>query len=233
MLHIPAVQLCLFGNFQLVPAMDLRPAGQPGAHIVCTVLIPFGQQVVLVPKRRARADDRHIPHKDIPQLGQLVQTGLAQKVPHAGDILLRVVQQMGGHIVRGINAHSAELEDLEMPLADAHTLLPEKHRPGRVQLDGNSQKQQQPRKAQNAAGRQQNIQQPFDPIPIHKSNFLRFLRVYRLIIAVWAAFFNCRLYPAGDICRFWREQGVLPLVFYLISRYNRQLLCSHKAYYRR
>ena len=126
-----------------------------------------------------------------------------------------------------------DLEELERPLADAHTLLPEKHRPGRVQLDGNSQKQQQPRKAQNAAGRQQNIQQPFDPIPIHKSNFLRFLRVYRLIIAVWAAFFNCRLYPAGDICRFWSEQGVLPLVFYLISRYNRQLLCSHKAYYRR
>ena len=31
-----------------------------------------------------------------------------------------------------------------------------------------SQKQQQPRKAQDAAGRQQNIQQPFDPIPIHK-----------------------------------------------------------------
>ena len=100
-LHIPAVQLCLFGDFQLVPAMDLRPAGQPGAYIVCTVLIPFGQQVVLVPKRWARADDRHIPHKDIPQLGQLVQTGLAQKASHAGDILLRVVQQMGGHIVGG------------------------------------------------------------------------------------------------------------------------------------
>ncbi len=51
-----------------------------------------------------------------------------------------------------VDAHGAELEDLEMPLADAHPLLPEKHRPGRVQLDGNSQKQQQPRKAQDAAG---------------------------------------------------------------------------------
>ena len=49
MLHIPAIQLCLLGDFQLVPAMDLRPAGQPRAHIVCAVLIPFGQQVILIP----------------------------------------------------------------------------------------------------------------------------------------------------------------------------------------
>ena len=119
-----------------------------------------------------------------------------------------------------------------MPLADAHTLLPEKHRPGRVQLDGNSQKQQQPRKAQNAAGRQQNIQQPFDPIPIHKSNFLRFLRVYRLIIAVWAAFFNCRLYPAVIFAALERT-GRFTSCFLPNIAYNKQLLCSRKAYYRR
>ena len=34
MLHIPAVELGLFRDLQLVPAMDLRPAGQAGADIV-------------------------------------------------------------------------------------------------------------------------------------------------------------------------------------------------------
>ena len=44
-LYIPAIQLCFLGNFQLVAAMDLCPAGQPRAHSVCAVLIPLGQQV--------------------------------------------------------------------------------------------------------------------------------------------------------------------------------------------
>ena len=112
MLHIPAVQLCLFGNFQLVPAMDLRPAGQPRAHIVCAVFIPLGQQIILVPQRRARADDSHIPHKDIPQLGQLVQTGLAQETAHPGDILPRVVEQMGVtaySLTRNAFSHGSEM----------------------------------------------------------------------------------------------------------------------------
>ena len=34
MLHIPAVELGLFRDLQLVPAMDLRPAGQTGADII-------------------------------------------------------------------------------------------------------------------------------------------------------------------------------------------------------
>ena len=54
MLHIPAVELGLFRDLQLVPAMDLRPAGQAGADVVRPVLVPLGQQVVLVPEGRAR-----------------------------------------------------------------------------------------------------------------------------------------------------------------------------------
>ena len=109
--------------------MDLRPAGQAGADVVCAVLVPFGQQVVLVPEGRARTDDCHIAHKDIPQLGQLVQAGLAQETAHPGDILLRVVEQMGGHVMGGVDAHGAELEDVEIALMDTHPLLPEEDRP--------------------------------------------------------------------------------------------------------
>ena len=109
MLHIPAVQLGLLRNFQFIAAVDLCPAGQARAHIVCMVLVALCQQIILVPQSRPRADDRHITYKDIPQLGQLVQTGLAQEMTHAGDILVRVVQQMGGHIVGRVDAHGAEL----------------------------------------------------------------------------------------------------------------------------
>ena len=109
MLHIPAVQLGLLRDLQFIAAMDLCPAGQARAHIVCMVLVALCQQIILVPQSRPRADDRHITYKDIPQLGQLVQTGLAQEMTHAGDILVRVVQQMGGHIVGRVDAHGAEL----------------------------------------------------------------------------------------------------------------------------
>ena len=167
MLHVPAVQLRFLGDLQLVAAMDLRPAGQAGADVVCAVLVPLGQQVVLIPEGRARTDDCHIAHKDIPQLGQLVQTGLAQETAHPGDILLRVVEQMGGHVVGGVDAHGAEFQDVEIALMDAHPLLLEEHRPRRVQLDGKAEQKQQRRQHQQPAGRQHHVQQPLDSFLIH------------------------------------------------------------------
>ena len=74
-LRIVAIQAGLFLNLQFIPAVDLCPASQTRPQIVGSVLIPGIQQVVLVPQRRTGADDRHIPHKDIPQLRQLIQAG--------------------------------------------------------------------------------------------------------------------------------------------------------------
>ena len=150
-LHIVAVQPGLIGDLQLIAAMDLGPARQAGADIVGTVFVPLGQQVVLIPEGRPGADDRHVAHKDIPQLGQLVQAGLAQEPPHPGDILVRVVEEMGGHIVGGVDPHGAEFQDVEMLFVDAHPFLLEKHRAGRIQLDGDAEHQQQGRKADHAA----------------------------------------------------------------------------------
>ena len=147
--------------------MDLCPAGQARAHIVCMVLVALCQQIILVPQSRPRANDRHITYKDIPQLGQLVQTGLAQESAHPGDILLRVVEQMGGHVVGGVDAHGAEFQDVEIALMDAHPLLLEEHRPRRVQLDGKAEQKQQRRQHQQPAGRQYHGQQPLDSFLIH------------------------------------------------------------------
>ena len=54
-LHIVAVQPGLVHDLQLIPPMDLSPAGQAGADIVGTVLVPLGQRVVLVPEGRPGA----------------------------------------------------------------------------------------------------------------------------------------------------------------------------------
>lgn len=53
-LHILAVQTRLVGNLQLIPAADLRPAGQARLYIVGTVLVALSQQVLLIPEGRAR-----------------------------------------------------------------------------------------------------------------------------------------------------------------------------------
>ena len=50
--HILTVQTGLVGNLQLVPTADLRPAGKTGLHIVGTILVPFSQQVLLIPEGR-------------------------------------------------------------------------------------------------------------------------------------------------------------------------------------
>lgn len=47
--HILAVKPGLYIDFQLVPAIDLRPAGQPRDNVVGSVLVPLRQQILLIP----------------------------------------------------------------------------------------------------------------------------------------------------------------------------------------
>ena len=63
-------------------------------------------------------------------------------MPHPGDILIRVLEHVGGHIVGGVDAHGAELEDIEMLFVDAHPLLPEKDRSRGIDLDGKAEDEQ-------------------------------------------------------------------------------------------
>lgn len=90
--HILPVQPCLHRQGQLVSAVDLRPARQPGLYVVGTVLGSQGIQVILIPQSRPRANDAHVSQEDVENLGQLIQTGFPQKPAHSGDVLLRVLQ---------------------------------------------------------------------------------------------------------------------------------------------
>ena len=72
----------------------------------------------------------------------IVQAALAQKSACPGNILLRILQKMRGHVLRRVNPHGAELQDIEMCLMDAYPLLFEKHGPFGIQLDGCHQQEE-------------------------------------------------------------------------------------------
>ena len=74
---------------------DLPVAAQSGGDVQPLALV-VAVQLYLPGQCGARPHDAHIALQHVEQLWQLVQTGLAQEMTHAGDILVRVVQQMVG-----------------------------------------------------------------------------------------------------------------------------------------
>ena len=143
MLHIPAVQLGFLLNGDLIAAIDLGIAGKARHQIVCTVFVAFFDQIKLIPKRRARAHNAHLPCKNVKQLGQLIQAGHTQHLAHTGDMALRIAQHMRGHIVRRVSVHGAEFQDLEVRFSLAHALLLKENGALGIQPHQNRQQQQQ------------------------------------------------------------------------------------------
>ncbi len=86
----------------------------------------------------ARADNAHLPAQDIDQLGQFVETCLAQNpshsrdprvVSHLEDRPVHFVFSLKAHPQRfGFGHHSAELVEGERPAIESAALLPEKDR---------------------------------------------------------------------------------------------------------
>ncbi len=139
--------LYLYGYGQLVPAVDLRPAGDARPHAVDPGLFPRGDEVVLVVERRARADNGHIALQHVEKLRQLVQARTAQESAHGRYVAPRVAQQVGGGIARGICAHGAELINRKKPPAAADRRFWKQRRPGRGDFDRRRQDNIQRRQA--------------------------------------------------------------------------------------
>ena len=76
-LNIFAVQFCLHRNLKFIASIDLRPAGEAGQNIISTIFIAFFNQIVLIPKRRSRANDGHLAQKDVENLRQFIKTCLS------------------------------------------------------------------------------------------------------------------------------------------------------------
>ena len=163
------IQGSLHRDLQLVPAVDLGPAGEARADLVDTILLPLFHQIELIPQRGPGANDGHFAGEDVHQLGQLVQTGLPQEAAHRGDVPLGIFQQMGGRVVGGIHPHGAEFQHFKGLLILSDPVLAEKHRARVPQLDhqgddphGQRQQDQHDEADQKIQGRFDGI---IDPLP--------------------------------------------------------------------
>jgi len=146
-----------------VSPRHLPQPGDSGLHGDAPAL-PGLVQLHLVRRRRARADQAHVAAEHIDELRKLVQGGLAQNPPHPRDA--RVVlhlEHAALHLVvahqlplarLGVDEHGPELVQGEMTVVAAHAGLPEKHRPRRIEPDGQGhqgQLQEQDREPRDAA----------------------------------------------------------------------------------
>ena len=65
----------------------------------------------------------HISDEDVPDLWQLVEAVGTDKLPTFSYVLLRVLQHMGGNIVRSGELHAAKFVQSEVLLVLANPLL--------------------------------------------------------------------------------------------------------------
>ena len=106
----------------------------------------FRQQsavVAIVSERvRTRTDQRHVAEQNVEELRQLIDTGGPQYRAEPADAWIMLCRL--GHVVAVFHhRHGAEFEDQEPFGVEPAPLLPEKHRPGRVELDCQRRQQQQ------------------------------------------------------------------------------------------
>ena len=140
------------------PAVDLRPAGDAGLHAVAgeiavdDLLVEpvggLGLQGV-----RARADEREVAfERDVDELRQLVEAGLADEAADAGDARVVARRELARRCDPSwFDVHRAELEDLDQLVVEAVALLAEEHRAGAVEPDGERDREHHRREERRAS----------------------------------------------------------------------------------
>ena len=128
MSHIIAIESCFFTYFQLISSMNLCPSCQSRADIICSIFIAFFQKIILIPECRSWPDYRHISLKNIQKLWQFIQTGFSKPPACSGQILFRICQQMGRHVMWSIGLHTSKFVKHKMTLVDSYPLLLKKYR---------------------------------------------------------------------------------------------------------
>ena len=84
---------------------------------------------------RPRADEAHPAAEHVPELGQLVEAGLAQEAADPGHPVVVAGRLAAAADVGALGAHSAELGDDDDPAAGAEAGLAEEDRAGGIEPD--------------------------------------------------------------------------------------------------
>lgn len=169
-LYVFAIEGRLHRDFKFVAAVNLRPAGKTHGHVICTVLVAFFNQVVLVPQRRTRADNAHGPLENIEHLREFIEAGLAEEPAHLGNPFFGVAQFVRRGVLGGVGAHGTELVDVKMLLVEPHALLLKEHWALAVELDGNSDGEHGERKHHDAETGEHNIDKAFKEMLVHQGH---------------------------------------------------------------
>src|SRR5438093_12092123 len=111
MVHVPHIQLDPLHPWQSVPAVHLRPAGDPWLHLETT---PLDRSVPgnLVLERGPRTDETHLPPEHIQQLRKLVQAPGPQKSTDARDAVVISSDRGAQTLVNCSLDHGPKLVDL-------------------------------------------------------------------------------------------------------------------------
>src|SRR5580658_4358259 len=120
----------------------------------------------------------------IHQLGQFIQTGVAEKTPHfrypgiiadleknrpgrIKGVLVQMRQML--HLLVCVLDHRPELVEIKDPIPPARPLCNIKYRPLRFQLDGQSDQQEHRAQQQQSYGSHENIETPLECQPYRES----------------------------------------------------------------
>src|SRR6185295_317732 len=113
MLDVPDVELDAVFPGQARSPVDLRPAGDAGAHLEAASL---ARRVTLhlIGERGAGADEAHVTADDVPELWQLVERQPPQHPSCARDARIAFVDREAGALPLGTNLHRPQLHQLEL-----------------------------------------------------------------------------------------------------------------------
>src|SRR6185437_5822837 len=119
---------------------QLRPAGEPGLDAVSLHVIrdALGELAHELRPLRTRADEAHLPPQHVEDLRQLIDAGLAHEGAHPRDARIALRRPLRLSVLLRIDAHAAELQQLEFPPEQAYPALAVEDRraPAVPELDG-------------------------------------------------------------------------------------------------
>ena len=145
-----------------VAVADLRPAGEARFHAESQVIEGdhLRQAVGIHLADRSQAHHAELALEDIPQLGQLIQPGLAQPFAHSGHARVFGLSVGCFALLLIFVVHGSEFGNGDGALAHAQTLLAEDGRAGRIQLDQNHQQGPEGQGEEQAQGGQKDVHDP-------------------------------------------------------------------------